>query len=159
VASSPQVSSGNSCPADFKWCKGCQKCLPVMWFKGSRCPKCTLKRNRQQALLAKFGITLDEYDALLAAQGGRCAICSSSPKTQRYAVDHDHQTGKVRGILCMRCNHKLLGGARDKIELLVRAIKYLQSPPAVATLGTRLVPVKIKKPKVSGPKLASLGIT
>lgn len=48
-----------------------------------------------------------EYDALLAAQGGHCAICPSTPKSRRLHVDRDHRTGEVRGLLCMRCNRAL----------------------------------------------------
>lgn len=79
---------------------------------------------------------------MLEHQGGRCAICLSEPKTTPYAVDHDHKTGAIRGILCMWCNHKLLGGAREKIVLLERAIMYLRNPPALAVIGVRKVPSK-----------------
>ncbi len=52
----------------------------------------------------QLGVTDDQYERLLAAQGGHCALCPSTPKTRRLAVDHDHKTGKVRGLLCHRCN-------------------------------------------------------
>jgi hypothetical protein len=97
---------------------------------------------RNKRLLDKFGITSEEYDYLLAAQSGVCAICKNPPKKGKYAVDHDHKTGILRGILCMWCNHKLLGGAREKIELLKAAIIYLEQPPAVYVLGARKAPTK-----------------
>lgn len=61
------------------------------------------KPTRAKAL----GIDDAAYDALLAAQGGHCAICPNRPKTRRLHVDHDHATGAVRGLLCMRCNRAL----------------------------------------------------
>lgn len=64
------------------------------------------KREIQsQRLFKKFGITLDEYDVMFAAQGSVCAICKQAPKGKnRLAVDHDHTTGKVRDLLCTLCN-------------------------------------------------------
>jgi len=55
----------------------------------------------------RLGLSLEDYDALLVAQGGGCAICGTTPKSRRLHVDHDHKTGKVRGLLCMRCNRAL----------------------------------------------------
>lgn len=52
-------------------------------------------------------MSIADYDALLAAQGGRCAICGARPGRRNLAVDHDHATGKVRGLLCTTCNVKL----------------------------------------------------
>ena len=75
--------------------------------------------------LKKFGITLAEYQTMLAAQNGVCAICSESCKSGRdLAVDHDHATGKVRALLCIRCNNGL-GNFRDSLELLTSATRYL----------------------------------
>lgn len=48
-----------------------------------------------------------EYEAMLAAQDGHCALCPATPKTRRLHVDHDHKTGAVRGLLCYRCNNAL----------------------------------------------------
>jgi hypothetical protein len=76
-----------------------------------------------------YGITLDEYNSLLKEQGGGCAICHSTEpagkRVKRFSVDHDHRTGKVRGLLCNLCNH-LLGCARDDLQLLVNAVAYLE---------------------------------
>ena len=79
----------------------------------------------------KYGITLIQYDAMLAKQGGVCAICNeySIERTgthTRMPVDHDHKTGAVRGILCNRCN-LILGKAEDNTELLTKAINYLST--------------------------------
>jgi Recombination endonuclease VII len=55
----------------------------------------------------QLGVTDSDYAALLALQGGGCAICGNPPKTRRLDVDHDHKTGRVRGLLCHRCNRAL----------------------------------------------------
>jgi hypothetical protein len=80
-------------------------------------------------LRRKFGITPEEYDAMLAAQRGLCKICGDVPHGKRRGhVDHSHVTGKVRGILCCACN-RLLGAAKDDPERLRRAIHYLENAP------------------------------
>lgn len=60
---------------------------------------------------AKLGFTLPEYDVMLAAQDGHCAVCPAVPKNRRLDVDHDHRTGKVRGLLCHTHNRRLWRGA------------------------------------------------
>lgn len=55
----------------------------------------------------RYGITIAQYDAKLADQGGVCAICGKPPKRARLHVDHNHKTGHVRGILCAACNGAL----------------------------------------------------
>ncbi len=76
-------------------------------------------------LKRRFGITLCEYKERLAAQGNVCAICNSPRNGMALSVDHDHKTGKVRGILCSACN-TVLGHARDNINILEKAIAYLR---------------------------------
>jgi hypothetical protein len=63
-------------------------------------------RERAGHLRRKYGISHEEYEALLHAQGGRCAICRREPNPKiSLHVDHDHETGAVRGLLCVRCNN------------------------------------------------------
>lgn len=82
--------------------------------------------ERDRHLRRTFGITLDEYKQMLAAQGGDCFICrSSDPVSANFAVDHDHATGEIRGLLCDLCN-KGLGHFRDSEESLIRALEYLR---------------------------------
>ena len=89
-----------------------------------------------------YGITAEEYYAIHEAQGGRCYICQrANGNVRRLAVDHDHDTGLVRGLLCKPCNRNVLGHARDDIEYFERAIAYLQSPPAQQVLGERVAPI------------------
>jgi hypothetical protein len=73
-------------------------------------PEEKLRRHRQYMLRHKYDMTPEQYDSLLASQGGNCAICGDPPKVgqnKRLHVDHDHATGKVRGLLCMHCNHSI----------------------------------------------------
>ncbi len=77
--------------------------------------------DRKSHLKRKYGLTLEEFDEMLAAQGGRCAICG---KPDPDNVDHDHVTGRVRGILCWNCNVGV-GQFEDDIERLIAATSYL----------------------------------
>lgn len=73
-----------------------------------------------------FGISADEFDKLLGKQGGGCAICGKRPeRMESLHLDHDHVTGRVRGILCIGCNQGL-GQFYDDPELLQRAVAYLR---------------------------------
>jgi hypothetical protein len=83
---------------------------------------------RKQDLKRKFGITLGQYDQLLINQEYTCAICKIEKcrTGRRFAVDHCHTTGKIRGLLCGLCNH-MLGSSKDNIETLTEAIAYLKS--------------------------------
>lgn len=82
-----------------------------------------------------YGITAEEYQALYVAQGRSCFICRrATGRTKRLAVDHDHKTGYVRGLLCGTCN-KLLGHLRDDPDLALRIADYLVDPPAFKTIG------------------------
>jgi hypothetical protein len=83
------------------------------------------RKMREIHLRNKFGLTPAEYEGILAAQGGVCALCNRRP-TPRISlhVDHDHGTGEIRGLLCMRCNNAL-GLFREGPDLLRRAARYL----------------------------------
>jgi hypothetical protein len=77
-------------------------------------------------LKSTFGITVEEYQALFKAQGSVCAICDTdTPTGYNWHVDHCHTTGKVRGILCSKCNQGL-GLFNDKEKVLERAASYLR---------------------------------
>jgi hypothetical protein len=72
-----------------------------------------------------YGITLEDYDIMLARQNGACAICSRIPD-KRLAVDHCHTSGKVRGLLCAKCNSGL-AFYEDNPRYLLAAVSYLQA--------------------------------
>ena len=117
-------------PEGERWCAGCQSFVPLFYVTGSRCKACSSMASHAGRLEKTYGIDAAEYDRIFKLQGGRCAICRNRPATIRFAVDHDHQTGEVRGILCKRCNKDLLGSAHDGVAMLWRAIEYLLFPPA-----------------------------
>ena len=77
--------------------------------------------NRKSHLKRKYGLTLEAFDALLASQGGGCAICG---RPDADNVDHDHKTGRVRGILCFNCNVAIGHVAEDE-DRLAAATAYL----------------------------------
>lgn len=86
--------------------------------------------NRKQLLRRRYGMTIPEYENKLKDQNGVCAICKN-PETQKrkgkiqsLAVDHNHKTGEIRGLLCSHCNN-MIGRASDNIDTLKNAIIYL----------------------------------
>lgn len=85
-------------------------------------------RDKKNNLTKKFNITLDEFEKLRASQNNGCAICSKirSSSKKDLCVDHCHQTGKIRGLLCDNCNRGI-GLLRDSIPLLLKAITYLEN--------------------------------
>jgi len=74
----------------------------------------------------KYGITIETYDKMSESQNNCCAICGESRDNFKtnFAVDHNHETNEVRGLLCGKCN-LILGYANDNIPILENAIKYL----------------------------------
>ena len=120
------------------------KCVDCdLRYKVGRSPRCNICKKRRQSekahgsvLRAKYGITAEEYAALLADQGGVCYICGGKSGKKRLAVDHDHRTGEVRGLLCKRCN-RMLGYYRDNAGAFARAAAYLRIPPSRAILDKR----------------------
>lgn len=97
------------------------------------------EREFDTHLMRKYGITREQYEGLLELQQGLCKICGSPPvgkvkngPAKRLHVDHDHQTGQVRGLLCHKCN-VMLGNARDDIKILETAILYLKTAHANRT--------------------------
>jgi len=119
-----------------KWCPRCQDYRPLGEF-GKRydkenkyaayCKPCTKSYNRSRRLEVIYGLTQEEFDFLMLCQDYRCAICGGKPRKHMLSVDHDHKTGEVRGLLCSRCNHKLLGSANDDAERLRKAADYLEA--------------------------------
>lgn len=97
------------------------------------CIKCFYKIDKKRlkeytrgiCLKEKYGITEIEYKEILARQGYGCKICGNKPRKRPLAVDHDHVTGRIRGLLCTRCN-LMLGYAKDNIKTLEAGIIYLR---------------------------------
>lgn len=137
---------------NVKRCTDCKTIKPVeefanqrttsgYWTRGSICQPCRSRRMREWNakhstgkllngnLIKSHGITLAEYNAILAAQGGVCAICGLPPlntnkRNRRLSVDHCHDCGANRKLLCSRCNNGI-GCFNDDPKLLLKAIEYL----------------------------------
>jgi hypothetical protein len=131
-------------PTGRRWCSGCQSFRRVVDCVGSRCQVCA-GRAAWEAMLPrtyKIGLsdgsvrpfTADDYRVLYRECGGRCPICHRKVVSKRMAVDHDHETGLVRGLLDASddwgCNRAVLGNIRD-LAMARRIVEYLESPPAV----------------------------
>ncbi len=144
--------------ATVKYCKGCEKDRPINSFGASKvskdgfdyiCLKCRSiskkksyrllqqkdpkhykKRDRRYLLKSKYGLTVEEYEAMAERQFHRCAICgdyetrSNQGGILNLNVDHDHITGKIRGLLCNRCN-RTLGMVKDDLYVLTEMKSYL----------------------------------
>jgi hypothetical protein len=147
----------------MKTCTGCKEEKPLTDFSSngkyirSRCKPCNaaqarrwaaenkeraLETQRRRTLPQTYGITYEEYEQMLADQNGVCAICGKDEPNEhgrtgkkfRLSVDHCHDTGVVRGLLCQKCN-RALGLLNDSPELLQSAIDYLLRHHANAANG------------------------
>ena len=89
------------------------------------------RQHRNKYLKRQYNISLDDYDRMWNEQQGYCAICGgvetllSNGKTKALSVDHNHKTGRVRQLLCYRCN-VMLGSALESEDILMKAISYLR---------------------------------
>jgi hypothetical protein len=106
----------------------CLKCTEESRIARDALPQVRHKK-RKQAALKKYDLAPDQFDAMLVKQHGRCAICllpfGYNREDYSYpCVDHDHFTGKVRGLLCAPCNRGI-GMFRDEIDVMCSAIEYL----------------------------------
>jgi hypothetical protein len=129
----PRSGDGLQC-----YCAGCMNVIQQKWRRAH--PKQVKVQSRKTHLSRHYGITVDEYDALMASQGGVCAICGRTETqvnqwgVKRLSVDHDHTTGRVRGLLCSACNRGL-GQFQDNLTRLVRAASYLANNTQVMNEG------------------------
>lgn len=110
-------------------------------YPGPRCATHNreVKKKRKEAAHASmvqrvYHLKPGEYERLYVGQNGRCAICErATGASRKLSVDHDHDTGEVRGLLCRTCNN-MLGHARDDYRMFAEAARYLVCPPARAIL-------------------------
>lgn len=131
---------------ESKYCKKCDSEKPIeeFWKNQCSCIVChkymqkthwksrTPLKRLEQHLKYKYGISHAEFLKAWDAQSGNCAICEIElpdlmvydNRRRGYAIDHNHETGQFRGILCLKCN-SLLGMASDSADVLKSAIKYL----------------------------------
>jgi hypothetical protein len=133
-ASSEYFMPGTAFRGGFRHqCRQCMRKRFKQWVKDNReynnqrtreWHKRNPHKKKRYDLREKYGIGLEDYNRLLANQNGGCAICATLPTDKQLAVDHDHVTGAVRGLLCSACNIGL-GHFRDNPQLLRAAIDYL----------------------------------
>ena len=83
------------------------------------------ERLKELRLMYRYGLSLGARTAMLASQDGKCAICQIHMESGKINVDHNHVTGKVRGLVCTKCNRKLVG--LEDVAFLERAVEYLCS--------------------------------
>lgn len=83
----------------------------------------SFQRKTGYHLKRAYGLSREAYEAMVESQGGRCAICEITP--EKLAVDHDHKTGRIRGLLCRSCNLSI-GHFRDSPKALMAAAIYLE---------------------------------
>lgn len=131
---------------ETKFCTGCREERPLDQYhnsrsrpdgKVSRCITCRNRvhrewsknnrdKERNYRLKTTFGITQEDYNTLLACQGGVCLMCERPPADRPLEIDHNHETGAIRGLLCRFCN-LVLGNAFDSPETLEAGARYLRS--------------------------------
>lgn len=131
----------------YSWCKGCESAYARDKYandpkyrqkqlddnKADYADPIVKRQKRVSSLKRSYNITLEEYEELSKLQEYKCAIClreetslnSNRTKILPLAVDHDHSTKKVRGLLCSKCN-QALGLLKEDIEIVKRLIKYLE---------------------------------
>ena len=117
-------------------CKICEKEIDRIWRKNNierererskKYNKSNPDKVKNNQLKRNYNITLKEYNEMFEHQEGKCFICNihQSEFKKLLSVDHNHETGKVRGLLCDGCN-SILGRANDNITILENAIKYIK---------------------------------
>lgn len=133
----------------MKVCVGCEELLSLELFavgqygptgnpwRRNRCRPCYNRYMREykkargyrfrkdQALRYKFGISIEDYDSLMETQGGVCAICGLEDKDFALGVDHNHETGEIRGLLCNPCN-RALGLLKENKNNMANMIAYVE---------------------------------
>jgi hypothetical protein len=152
------ITTRRVAPQGKKWCPACEAFKSLDEFgrnKSSRdgltayCKPCHNRigreakqrlygSTREYHLRRRYGITSADVDAMIEAQGGTCAVCPGKPEH----VDHDHETGKVRGVLCFNCN-QALGNVRDDPDVLHGLIAYLAKHGRKAASPPRPVVVEM----------------
>ncbi|MFG2849484.1 endonuclease VII domain-containing protein [Streptomyces mirabilis] len=126
-------------PPGHKLCRTCGEIKPHSeWHRNAtasdglstRCKACRAIQGRQGHLKRHYGMTEAERDEMIASQMGLCVICLKAPAVH---VDHCHETGRVRGVLCFNCN-SAIGKLGDDPDAVRRAAAYLEGSPWKPTL-------------------------
>lgn len=126
-------------------CAGCKQEKRPSDYPGSRtnrhgepryryCKTCHVIKQRVLRLRWIYGLSPEDYERMNAFQNGSCFICQNPAGTRRLAIDHDHKTGQIRGLLCTWCN-RAIGQFRDDVERVKRVLAYFTNPPCTDALG------------------------
>lgn len=120
---------------------------------GRRTYKMSSEAMRHYGLQRYYGLSLETFSLMLAAQNGVCAICkqpetakSSWGGSKELSVDHNHENGEIRGLLCSRCNH-VIGQCREDREILIAAVAYLDKYATVKREPPKLTVVPTEETK------------
>lgn len=136
-------------PPGERWCAGCQHFVPLFYTQGSRCRACASRAAHASHVKRTYDLDPAEYQRLLEWQGGVCFICGQTPRSRRLAVDHDHATGQVRGLLCANdehgCNVQLRRLLND-LDMARRALEYVELNPIQRMRSGEPARVKPRKP-------------
>lgn len=152
-------------PPGERWCSGCQGYVPLFYCTGSRCRAHSSESSHGARIEKDYGIDRATYEALLEFQGGVCYICGRAPRQKRLAVDHDHDTGEVRGLLCANneygCNLAVIGNLeaspRGGLEAARRAVEYLDNPPMQQLRSRQQTPEEGRHDQEDRPATTRLG--
>lgn len=110
-------------------CKACWS--KKSYYSRTRSPE-SIDKNYWRVATNRYGITKDEFYVMLESQGNKCKICKREADTyRRLTIDHDHNTGKIRGILCGQCNSGL-GLFKDDVYIMKEAIRYIKESLALS---------------------------
>lgn len=120
-----------------KPCIDCGQDFGFWHYKQVRCDQCLARTAREKRLLTKYGLAAGEFERMAQSQNGCCVVCGSIPKS--LSVDHDHKTGRVRGLLCSPCNIQLgvLERLDDAPEWVASARAYLGQQTRVSPAAAR----------------------
>lgn len=100
------------------------------WYEGNKIQKNKSGNRVKKFRYETYGTTEEEINKLKEVQEYKCGICKQDldKLSQKYHIDHDHRTGKIRGLLCFKCNIAL-GHFNDSLDLLYLAVEYMENPP------------------------------
>jgi hypothetical protein len=136
-------------PPGHKYCPRCKLVRPhPEWHRtkrtrdgySSQCKFCRVDGARRTYLKRSYGLTPEDVAAMIKQQRGKCAICRKRPAEH---VDHDHTTGKVRGVTCFPCNGGL-GQFKENVEWLANAIAYLEQHDPQTEENARMATARLQ---------------
>ena len=119
-------------PEGGRWCSECQGYIPWIYVTGTKCKAHASRAAHASMTKRVYDLSREQYEALLRFQSGRCYICGQLPSARRLAVDHDHVSGAVRGLLCSNdewgCNVSLRR-LLNSLSMAQRALEYVTKSP------------------------------